>query len=267
MIINKEWRVLTVGDGDLSFSASLLTHHQPSNLTATVFDASDTLLAKYAVNDYDTLLQQKCPVLCDFDVMDPSSWGALKKQHFDVVIFQFPLIPAFKSHQEFQEKCKDVHINTLNRQLLRTFLIHSFKHFLDPIGARLCYITSKDVKPYKEWNIENALHRNTDIKYLGWHHFDIDAFPGYKVRNVDRDKHVKDTKGITYVWSDNKQHPLKQELSAAIYQGEAYCELCATGPYNNTEDKLRHNQTRKHLNMLNYEDLWQLLLDRENEAT
>jgi hypothetical protein len=263
MIIDKTWRVLTVGDGDLSFSASLLTHHQPRSLTATVLDSREVLLDKYAHNDYQTLLQQDCSVLCDFDVMVPNSWRNLSIQNFDLVIFQFPLIPAFKSHQEFQEKCKEVHINTLNRQLLRTFLIHSFQHFLDPNGARLCYITSKDVKPYKEWNIENALHRQTNINYLGWHHFDIDAFPGYKVRNVDRDKHVKDTKGITYVWSDIEQHPLASTLSQTLYQGEQFCQLCDTGPYASEQDKLRHQSTRKHLNMLNYEAMWQWVLDKE----
>ena len=262
MIINKAWRVLTIGDGDLSFSASLLAHHQPTTLTATVFDASETLLGKYTHNDYHILLQQGCPVLCGFDVMDPESWGQLKAHSFDCVIFQFPLIPSFKSHAEFQEKCKDVHINTLNRQLLRTFLIHSFEHFLDPNGARLCYITSKDVKPYKEWNIENALNMDTDISYLGWHNFDISAFPGYQVRNVDRDKHVKDTKGITYVWSDNAQHELKAQLQEALYQGDDCCQLCATGPYQNDQDKLKHDMTRKHLNMLNYERLWRLVLTK-----
>ncbi|MEG3753066.1 class I SAM-dependent methyltransferase [Psychromonas arctica] len=263
MIIDKTWRILTVGDGDLSFSASLLTHYQPASLTATVLDTSDVLLGKYAHNDYQTLLDQQCPVLCEFDVTDPNAWSTLEKHSFDLVIFQFPLIPAFKSHQEFQEKCKEVHINTLNRQLLRHFLVNSFKHFLDPNGARLCYITSKDVKPYKEWNIENALHRNTDIDYLGWHNFNIDAFPGYKVRNVDRDKHVKDTKGITYVWSDNSAHAIKSQLNESLYKGDAYCELCATGPYNNDQDKLKHQSTKKHLNMLNYEAMWQLILDRE----
>jgi len=265
MIINKTWRILTVGDGDLSFSASLLTHHHPAHLTATVLDKSETLLAKYAHNDYQTLLQKNCTVLSEFDVMDPSSWSTLTMHSFDLVIFQFPLIPAFKSHQEFKEKCKEVHINTLNRQLLRTFLIHSFQHFLDPNGARLCYITSKDVKPYKEWNIENALNMNTDIHYLGWHNFDIKDFPGYKVRNVDRDKHVKDTKGITYVWSDNQQHELQEELNEALYQGTENCQLCASGPYNNEQDKLKHQATKKHLNMLNYEKLWQIVLDKEVE--
>jgi hypothetical protein len=261
MIINKQWRILTVGDGDLSFSASLLAHHQPASLTATVLDTKETLLGKYAVNDYQTLIEKKCPVLCQFDVMDPHSWENLALHNFDLIIFQFPLIPAFKSYQEFKEKCKDVHINTLNRQLLRTFLIHSFKHFLDPNGARLCYITSKDVKPYKEWNIENALTMKTEIDYLGWHDFDISAFPGYKVRNVDRDKHVKETKGITYVWSDNNHHPLKAQLQKSLYQAPEYCALCASGPYHNEEDRIRHFQSKKHLNMINYEKMWQVLLN------
>lgn len=260
MIIDKAWRILTVGDGDLSFSASLLAHHQPAKLTATVLDARETLLSKYALNDYQTLLKQDCQVLCDFDLMDPSSWSELTKHSFDVVIFQFPLIPAFKSHEEFKEKCKEVHINTLNRQLLRQFLINSFAHFLDPAGERLCYITSKDVKPYKEWNIENALNMETDIDYLGWRGFDINAFPGYKVRNVDRDKHVKETKGITYVWSDNKQHSIKANLRPASYQGEMDCALCSIGPFNTEKDKLKHNETKKHLNMLNYEMMWKHLL-------
>ncbi|TEW54945.1 DUF2431 domain-containing protein [Psychromonas sp. RZ22] len=264
MFIDNSWRVLTIGDGDLSFSSSLLTHHQPASLTATVLDTRDVLLAKYAHNDYQTLLQKNCQVLCEFDVMEAKSWGKLNEHSFDLIIFQFPLIPAFKSHQEFQEKCKEVHINTLNRQLLRHFLLNSFAHFLDPNGARLCYITSKDVKPYKEWNIENALNMNTDIDYLGWHHFDINIFPGYKVRNVDRDKHVKDTKGITYVWSDNQHCSLRKQLNEALYQGKEYCQLCASGPYNNEQDMLKHQHTKKHLNMLNYEKMWQLLIDRES---
>ena len=124
MIIDKTWRVLTVGDGDLSFSASLLTHHQPASLTATVLDTSEVLLSKYAHNDYQTLLKQNCPVLCEFDVTNPESWSQLTANSFDVVIFQFPLIPAFKSQAEFQEKCKEVHINTLNSQYLYFYVAH-----------------------------------------------------------------------------------------------------------------------------------------------
>ena len=36
--------------------------------------------------------------------------------------------------------------NTLNRSLLRQFLVHAFQYFLDPHGANLAFITSKGCK-------------------------------------------------------------------------------------------------------------------------
>jgi hypothetical protein len=37
----------------------------------------------------------------------------------------------------------------------------------------------------------------TSLSYVGKMAFNISEFPGYKIRNVDRDKHVKDTQGFT----------------------------------------------------------------------
>mgnify|MGYP000046988277 CR=1 FL=1 len=47
MYIDPKWRVLTVGDGDLSFSASLLKNYQPQQLTATIYDSKGSLDEKY----------------------------------------------------------------------------------------------------------------------------------------------------------------------------------------------------------------------------
>jgi hypothetical protein len=95
----------------------------------------------------------------------PKSSSSLAHQQFDLVIFQFPLVPAFED-PEFFHKMGDISVNTLNRLLLRKFLIHCTEYFLDPNGKQLCYITSKDVKPYCEWNIENS--QNQDLKYKAW---------------------------------------------------------------------------------------------------
>lgn len=256
MIINKEWRILTVGDGDLSFSYSLYKHHQPSALTATIFDSLETMLSKYNKNAYHMLNKENVPLLFDFDVTNPNSWSVLKKQSFDVVIFQFPLLPAFSSFDDYQAQSKGISINTLNRSLLRSFLKNAFKYFLDPKGQQLCFITSKDVTPYKEWNIENALHQQTDICYLGSSLFDINNFPDYKVRNVDRDKHVRDTHGRTYVWSLQKEHPLKKQLEPAFYHSNNCCRLCRAGPFSTEKDQKKHNASKKHHQMLNFEALW-----------
>lgn len=256
MIINKKWRILTIGDGDLSFSYSLHKHHQPSSLTATVYDSFETMTQKYTENAYQALTECAVPLLFGFDVTDPKSWSTLKKQQFDVVIFQFPLLPAFRSFDEYKEQGQKVSVNTLNRALLRTFLKNAFKYFLDPQGQQLCFITSKDVKPYREWNIENALHKQTNFHYLGSSLFDINHFPDYKVRNVDRDKHVRDTQGRTYVWSLKKDHDLKAMLDKAVYQEQDCCTLCRAGPFTTAQDREEHNASKKHQQMLHFETLW-----------
>lgn len=256
MIIDKQWRILTIGDGDLSFSNALLKSHQPVSLTATVYDSLATLSGKYGEQFYQQLKAENIPVLFEFDICNKASWGKLAKNSFDVVIFQFPLVPAFSSFSEYKERCTDSNPNILNRRLLRHFLINSFDDLLDPDGQQLCFITSKDVKPYRQWNIENALHLQTDIHYLGSTPFDIALFPGYKIRNVDRDKHVKDTQGVTYMWSKQAKHPIEKKLQAAQCQGENYCTACRAGPFTTEFDLLAHQNSKKHLQMMEFESLW-----------
>lgn len=256
MIIRKEWRILTVGDGDLSFSHSLYKYHQPAHLTGTVYDSLATMTNKYSENGYQILNKTYVALLFDFDVTDVNTWSSLSEQSFDVVIFQFPLLPAFRSFDEYKNRGQQTTINTLNRSLLRTFLKNAFQYFLDPEGEQLCYITSKDVKPYREWNIENSLHQQTNFHYLGSSLFDITHFPDYKVRNVDRDKHVRDTQGTTYVWSLQQNHAIKTALNAPIYQHENCCTICRAGPFTTERDRAEHNASKKHQHMLQFEALW-----------
>ena len=274
MFIKPNWRILTIGDGDLSFSASLWKNFNPKQLTATVFDSQRTLVDKYqhhAIEQLKTDTNQQ--VIFSFDVTKPESWASLKTQQYDVVIFQFPLVPAFDDPEYFH-KMGDISINTLNRLLLRKFLIHCVDYFLDPQGKGLCYITSKDVKPYCEWNIENSLNLDLEhIHYLGSMPFEIAKFPDYKIRNVDRDKHVKDTQGITYVWSpkapfkeDSKSHDkaLLEGLAAKSHQGQDYCGICKAGPFVSTSDKTLHEQTKKHRLMQQYEQQYTKALAAKN---
>lgn len=266
MIIKKEWRILTVGDGDLSFSNALLKYHQPSSLTASVYDSKAVMSDKYGLQFYQALKKQNTPVLFEFDVTDKNSWPDLQKNSFDLVIFQFPLLPAFRSFDEYKDKGENVNINTLNRRLLRTFLINAFESFLDPNGQQLCYITSKDVKPYRQWNLENSLNLQTDIAYLGEIIFDINKFPGYQIRNVDRDKHVKDTQGMTYVWSKQDQHPISDKLKKLQFHTQDHCTACRAGPFTTEIDRYQHEQSKKHQQMMAFEKLWlaELTLNSSN---
>ncbi|MCF2859863.1 DUF2431 domain-containing protein [Pseudoalteromonas sp. SMS1] len=260
MKLNPEWRILTVGDGDLSFSHSIQKYLKPKALVASIYDSEQALREKYQAHALDKLLEANTQVLTEFDVTKPSSWKRLNQQQFDVVIFQFPLIPAFASHQAFKQN--KLTVNTLNRRLLRCFLAHSQAQALDDQGPMLSIITSKDVKPYCEWNLEQTLHQGLNIAYLGQTEFDITQFPEYKIRNVDRDKHVKDTKGISYFWSSKAQPCHSTELQLPDYLSDTHCSMCRAGPFLTQRDRQAHSSSKKHKQMLNHENAWQDFLNQ-----
>jgi 25S rRNA (uracil2634-N3)-methyltransferase len=276
MYIDPKWRILTVGDGDLSFSASLLKHHQPKQLTATIYDSETCLQEKYGDDYYQQLQHENCQVIAGFDVTDKTTWGNLNKKSFDLIIFQFPLLPAFSSKQAFQAQCKKMSVNTLHRGLLRKYLLNCFEYFLDDDGVKLALITSKNVKPYLQWNIERSLTQHTDINYIGRFSFDISKFPDYKVRNVDRDKHVKTTQGTTYIYSKESIEYCKAIYDKDINEYITYnrpsrvpehkkCQACNTGTFANERDKQMHLATKKHQKMFEYEEQWSYFLQQENQ--
>jgi 25S rRNA (uracil2634-N3)-methyltransferase len=275
MYIDPKWRVLTVGDGDLSFSASLLKNHQPQQLTATIYDSMACLQEKYGDDYYQQLQQDNCQVITDFDVTDKKTWGKLVKKSFDLVIFQFPLLPAFSSEKAFKTYCETYSVNTLNRALLRKYLLNCFQYFLDDNGVKLAFITSKNVKPYLQWNIEKSLIRSTDINYIGRFYFDISKFPDYKVRNVNRDKHVKSTQGTTYIYSleslencktifDDKSDDYITYNRQSRVPEHKTCQACRTGAFATERDKLMHLATKKHQQMFAYEEQWSDFLQQES---
>lgn len=267
MRVKNNCRILTIGDGDLSFSQALYQYHQPASLCATVLDSEQQLNDKYQHHQLYELREAGCLVLTGFDVTNPERWSGLPEQQFDLVIFQFPLLPAFDDQQDFMRQCEGISVNTLNRKLLRQYLLHCQRYFLDPQGEQLCYITSKDVKPYREWNIEHSIQQDTELHYLGSSVFDIADFPGYRVRNVDRDKHVKDTQGITYVWSPLADHSIKSQLKPAEFMGENYCTACRAGPFGNQQQRDDHMASRKHKLMMEYEQQWIYSLAHEKVSS
>ena len=261
MKLNKQWRILTVGDGDLSFSHSLSIQFPHSQLIASVYDSEAVLLDKYKNNAYSSLKQKQVKILTEFDVTEPRSWHRISSLSVDVVIFQFPLIPAFSDFDDFKQQ--SLSVNTLNRRLLRLYIYFAHKYVLDPAGPMLCIITSKDVKPYCEWDLESSLTKGLGINYLGQSIFNINDFPGYKIRNVDRDKHVKDTSGISYVWSAKTAPDELPHLHRPSYLLDNHCSYCRAGPFLTDKDKLAHENSKKHKNMKKHHDDWMKYLHNE----
>lgn len=256
MHIQATWRVLTIGDGDLSFSAALARRWPTLKITASVLDSEQQLRDKYQLNAIDTLQEAGQRVMFEVDITQPDSLRDKLKASFDVTIFQFPLVPNAGPRRPGQSWHQGEDSNLLNRKLLNAFLRYSQHYLLASNGARLSYITSKDVKPYCDWNIE-CLAEPGSFRHIGQMPFIPGEFPGYRIRNVDRDKQVKSTAAITYAWSDSPQPQLHRYLTAPPEAAPQYCELCHIGPVTDAQDWQNHLNSRQHRRRAGYQQAWQ----------
>lgn len=255
MYLPKNCRIITIGDGDLSFSRALLTHVSPENLIATTYDSEHVLREKYTQNALDDLLNAGVMVKHSVDITNLASINRLPHNFADIVIFNHPLVPMRRNHTRAQKE-RDKIANLANRDLLYQFLKQSFEVLLNPDGQRLCYITSKSVKPYSHWHIETSLTLNKPYHYVGNEAFNLSLFKNYMVRKVDRDKCVKLEASDVYVYSDNTLHPIKKRLTPFSFSGDNCCPLCRKGPFTTAYDWKNHQNTRLHKSQQQYHDEW-----------
>jgi len=255
MYLDPNWNILTVGDGDLSFSCSLLKDHGYGHLTASTFDDAETVKTKYHSNEIDSLNNSAIRIFHKLDITDATSIPNELFYKFDLVIFQFPLIPLFKSIQAFQY-AQGHSSNLLNRQLIVSFINNSTEHLLAPEGANLCYVTSKDVKPYSDWDLENIGPLANGASFLGLMDFDHLNFPRYKIRNVDRDQQVKGTEAKTYVWGRKHIVPLTNFLNTSPKHLNNHCKLCGKGPFGSANEVEMHENSKTHQRKVKYQTEW-----------
>ena len=255
MYLKNTRRIITVGDGDLSFSLALNTRYKGIEICATVLDSEQTLRDKYPQNAIDELVAAGQTVLFSLDITKPESFVDRVTAQFDLALFQFPLVPNAGPRKPGQSWHQGIDSNLQNRQLLQAFLHHSGQYLLADDGARLACITSKDVKPYCDWHIE-CLGDPGPLRYAGKMPFNPGEYPGYRVRNVDRDKQVKSTAAITYIWTDNPQSIDELDLVLPKPTHPRHCPLCDVGPVEDEQDWRNHLNSRQHKRRAEYQQKW-----------
>ncbi|KAI0808427.1 hypothetical protein GGR55DRAFT_689822 [Xylaria sp. FL0064] len=179
-----EDKILLVGDGDLSFAASLVEHHYCADVTATVFEKNrEELLEKYphaADNIAKIEAEDGCRVLFGVDAtkMAPftnkpgrgkASGSESANGVIDRIMFNFPHVGGKSTDVNRQVR--------YNQELLVSFFQRAIPS-LAPGGSII--VTLFEGEPYTLWNIRDlARHSGLQVErsfkfqasaYLGYHH-------------------------------------------------------------------------------------------------
>ncbi|KAI1330384.1 hypothetical protein F5Y16DRAFT_16212 [Xylariaceae sp. FL0255] len=191
-----EDKILLVGDGDLSFAASLVEHHYCADVTATVFEKScEELLEKYphaGENIAKIDAEEGCRVIFGVDAtkMAPSTNKVPRNKSqasdrdnedrdrggkpktaapgiMDRIFFNFPHVGGKSTDVNRQVR--------YNQELLVSFFQRAMPS-LAPGGSII--VTLFEGEPYTLWNVRD-LARHSGLQVERSFRFQASAYPGY----------------------------------------------------------------------------------------
>jgi hypothetical protein len=157
-----ECRVLTVGDGDLSFSLSIAKYFydfygSARNVVATTHESYDSVCTTYkdGKKHIDLLAKTGAQVYHRVDATNlvqtlkrkPARGTSVVDQHFHFVLWNFPCIRI--------EKGADGQVSELdqNKQLIRQFFAN-VEPYLVPDNGEV-HLAHKTIEPFSWWGVED----------------------------------------------------------------------------------------------------------------
>ncbi|KAF8861913.1 hypothetical protein BDZ45DRAFT_703202 [Acephala macrosclerotiorum] len=168
--------ILLLGEGDLSFSRSLIEHHACEHITATVYESSlPELVEKYPhVEENIKVIEDgggEVRYGVDAGKMKPWTRGKGKGEgRMDRIVFNFPHVGG---------KSRDVNRQVrYNQELLVNFFKQSLPS-LSPRHGSSIIVTLFEGEPYTLWNIRD-LGRHSGLEVKESFKFQASAYPGYR---------------------------------------------------------------------------------------
>ncbi|KAI1410145.1 hypothetical protein F5Y13DRAFT_168436 [Hypoxylon sp. FL1857] len=169
-----EDKILLIGDGDLSFAASLVEHHYCADVTATVLEKSlEELVEKYphVPDNIAKIEAEGSKVLYNIDATKMAPFLDKKGKDgtgiMDRIIFNFPHVGGKSTDVNRQVR--------YNQELLVEFFKRAMPS-LAPGGSII--VTLFEGEPYTLWNIRD-LARHSGLQVERSFKFQASAYPGY----------------------------------------------------------------------------------------
>lgn len=182
-------RILTIGDGDLSFSRSLVDAHGCAALLATTYDSAEEILEKYpqAQENKEAIEAEEQRVLHGVDATKLGQ-REVKKQAggWERVMFNFPHVGGKSTDVNRQVRYNQGMFSLtfslvarIADHIVLEMLVSFFKAvtpLLAPHGTVI--VTLFEGEPYTLWNIRD-LARHSGLEVQRSFRFQADAYPGY----------------------------------------------------------------------------------------
>ena len=201
--------VLTVGDGDFSFSLSLAKHIQVKNLTATSYETFETLQGTYPHIEerIEELKQSDCTILYNIDATKLSA--SFPKQKFDCIVWNFPCTAVGQGQDGQNQEMEE------NQKLVRLFSQEASR-LLSKDGEIV--ITHKTKPPFDQWRIQDIALQDCSeaVEFIGSVAFDRALFPPYVPRKALDKKSFPCHDARMYVFGMKNGHgAIRQQINEA----------------------------------------------------
>jgi 25S rRNA (uracil2634-N3)-methyltransferase len=202
--------ILLVGEGDFSFTKSLVEEHGCANVTATSFDSEPEVVSKYpSFESTRTALQSLTPPVPLHHSIDATKLSAYKQlkcsreetndeddviSGWDTIAFMFPHVGGLstdvnrqvRSNQallvSFFKSCLETstpkqRLRILEAQANRPNLVQRRRSEFLKMGGRVM-VALFEGEPYTLWNVRD-LARHAGLKVVESYRFDWEQYPGY----------------------------------------------------------------------------------------